>query len=105
MKIIQYNKNTYGAEEADEPPAVNDDLALDVEDQKMIEKGDGQNADDKANGYQRTMCMPDDSNDKGDEDKQRYEVEKMEQGTDIEKTNQLATPDILRQVGLDGKDR
>ena len=70
----------------------------------MIEKGEGQNSDRKAGGDQRTVCGADDDDDKGDEEEERQQVHKIEQGPHIEEGDQLTAPDILTQVGLDGKD-
>ena len=74
MKIVQCDENADGSKETDEPPAVDDDLTLDIQDQKMIEKGDGQDTDGKARGYQRTVCMADDGDDEGYEDEQRQRL-------------------------------
>jgi hypothetical protein len=70
----------------------------------MIEEGDGQDADRKAGGYPGTVGGADDSNDKGDKEEKRQQVQEMKEGANIEEPDQLAAPDILPQVGLDGKD-
>jgi len=70
----------------------------------MIEKGERQDADRKGGSHQRTVCGADSADDKGDEDEKRQQVEEMEKGANIEESDQLAAPDILTQIGLDGKD-
>jgi hypothetical protein len=50
------------------------------------------------------MCIADDGDDERNKDKDRQQVEKLEQGANIKETHQLAPPDILAQVGLNGKD-
>lgn len=71
MKIIQGDEDADDPKEADEPPAVDDDLTFNIQDQKMIEKGDSQDGDDKAGGYQRTVCAADDGDDERNKDEYR----------------------------------
>ena len=105
MKIIQGDKDADDPKKADEPPAVDDDLTFDVQDQKMIEKGGGEDGNDKAAGYQRTVRTADDGDDERNEDEYRQQVEELKKGANIKETHQLTTPDILAQVRLNGKDR
>jgi len=46
----------------------------------------------------------DDADDKGNKDEQRQQVQEVEEGANIEEPDQLTAPDILSQIGLDGKD-
>ena len=71
MKMVQGDQDAYGAKKADEPPAVDDGFAFDKQDQEMIKKDSGQNADHKAEGRERTVSGSYDGQDKRDEDKDR----------------------------------
>ena len=90
MKMVQGDQDAHGAEEADEPPAVDNGFSFDIQDEEMIEKGGCQDAGHKARGHQRAICRAYDGKDEGDEDENRQQVQEMEYGADVEEPDQLA---------------
>jgi len=104
VKIIQGNKGDDYAEEADEPPAIDDALAFDEQDEEIIEGGDGKQSDHEAGSGQPAISRGDGHNGKRGKKQDRDQVEKMEKRPDIQEVDQLAFADILSEIGLDRED-
>jgi len=71
MKVIQGDKESDSSQEDDHPPAIDNDPAFDIQDQKIIEQGYGEDTDNEAGGYFCSVGMCNGRRDKGNEEEDR----------------------------------